>query len=273
MSLKNKTIGFIGGGNMAEALITGLLESGQCRASHISVAEPRAARRRGIKRRFGVCLLADNKQLVRRSNVIVLAVKPQVMAAVLKEIRTNMTKQHLIISIAAGVDTRLIARHLGRGVRLVRAMPNTPALIGRGIAGLYASKAARAADLKVAQALFASVGQVVVFKRETQLDWVTALSGSGPAYVFLFLEALIEAGVKGGLNHKQARELALATAEGATALAKQQAIDLKTLRQRVTSKGGTTEAALKVLQQKKWSPALQAAVRAAARRAEALRKS
>jgi len=272
MSLKNKTIGFIGGGNMAEALLSGLIRSAKARPTQIRVAEPTAARRNTLKRRYGVKALSDNQELVRLSDVIVLAVKPQVMSTVLSEIKTAVTDRQLIISIAAGIDTRLLHGGLGTKVRLIRVMPNSPALIGHGISGIFTSKTARAADLKLARELFSSVGSVLVFKRESLLDWVTAVSGSGPAYFFLCFEAFIDAAIKGGLSPAAARQLVLSTASGAAELAEREKTGLKELRQRVTSKGGTTEAALKVLKSKRWPEALQAAVKAAAKRAGELRK-
>lgn len=271
MSLGQKKIGFIGGGNMAEALITGLIQSRQTRPGRIAVSEPRAARRRDLKRRFAIQTLAENVALVRQADIIVLAIKPQVMNEILAEIKKELTVKQLLVSIAAGIDTRLLHRHLGTTARIIRAMPNTPALIGKGITGLYASKAAHRSDLKLVQALFSCVGEVIVFKKESDLDWVTALSGSGPAYALLFLESLIAGATQGGLTKKQAQQLALSTAEGAIGLARNGNSDLKTLRERVTSKGGTTEAALKVLFKKKWPESLQQAVRAAAKRARDLR--
>ncbi len=271
MSLQNKKIGFIGGGNMAEALVSGLLASKQARAANIYVAEPLAARRNQLSKRYRVKTLAANQELMKKCSLIVLAVKPQVMAAVLQGIRPGLNSKHLLISIAAGIDTRFMQRHLGRSARLMRTMPNTPALVRKGITALFAAKTARPIDIKNTHALFSSVGEVIVCKREDQLDWVTALSGSGPAYVFLFLESLVNAAVKGGLAETQARQLATATLTGATELAASQKTALKTLRERVTSKGGTTAAALNTLKKARWPQALERAVKAAAARAKQLR--
>ncbi len=256
---------------MGEAIISGLLASKQTRASHLTVAEPRSSRRQELKRRYKINCVAKNQELLQKSDVVVLAVKPQAMAAVLDEIKSTLSSKHLIISIAAGIDTRTIKKRLGTKVRLIRTMPNTPALLGQGITGLFAAPSATAADIKVARQLFDSVGTTLLFKKEAQLDWVTAVSGSGPAYVFLFLETLVAAGVAGGLSRQQARELALATVGGATELAKHSRSPFKTLREQVTSKGGTTAAALKVLKEQKWAPGLKKAIAAAAKRAQELR--
>jgi len=277
MALKDKKIGFIGGGNMAEALIAGLLSSRQARASRLMVSEPSSARRSSLKKRFKIRTVTDNGELLSKSDIVVLAVKPQVMSQVLGEIGPALRARHLIISIAAGIDTRYILSNLGhaapRKLRLIRAMPNTPALIGQGMTGLFVTRQARAEDRQVTEALFSAVGKVIVFRREAELDWVTAVSGSGPAYVFHFLAGWIDAARRGGLSAAEARTLVLETAKGAVALASASSLDLPTLRKRVTSKGGTTEAALRVLSAKKWAQTHGQAVRAAARHAKRLRKS
>lgn len=272
MTLKNKKIGFIGGGNMAEALITGLLQAKAATRTRICVAEPLAKRRNALKQRFGVKVVNSNQDLVAQSDIIVLAVKPQVMSEVLQDIAGPLRKRQLIISIAAGIDTALLRRHLGSGTRLVRAMPNTPALVGAGITGLFIGKGVSRSDRLMAEALFQSVGDVIWVKKEKELDWVTALSGSGPAYGFLFLESLVKAARQGGLAASTAEKLALATLHGAVSLARNSDVSFETLRKRVTSKGGTTEAALNVLNKKRWSPAMQQAIRTAARRAYRLRQ-
>ncbi len=269
MSLKTKKIGFIGGGNMAEALLTGLKKSG---VNNIWVSEPRAARRRTLSKQYKVKTTASNVEIMQQCNVIVLAIKPQQMNEVLSEMAPHTRAKQLFISIAAGIDTTLMKQHLGKSARIVRAMPNTPALVGAGITGLFASRGVPASDRTLAQAFFDGVGASVFVSPEDQLDWVTAVSGSGPAYVFLFLEHLIEAGVKGGLKPTQARQLALATCRGATELAASQKTPLATLRERVTSKGGTTAAALEVLKKSRWGQHLQQALKAAAHRAAQLRK-
>lgn len=272
MTLKNKQIGFIGGGNMAEALIAGLIASKKTRASRIQVADPLAARRTHLKRRHRVGVTESNEELLASCDIIVLAIKPQVMHSVLWTAAPEIRARHVVISIAAGIDTKLLQSYLGRRCRLIRAMPNTPALVRKGITGFYASRHAKTGDRHIAQELFGAVGQVLEFKREAELDWVTAVSGSGPAYVFQFMEAMIQGARRGGLSTRQAEALTLATVEGSVELAKQSLSTIETLRQRVTSKGGTTEAALNVLTQRKWHAAMHRAIHAAARRAESLRK-
>lgn len=271
MALNKEKIGFIGGGNMAEALISGLLAKRQIPPSRIVVFDPVPHRQRHLKKQFRVRIAKNNCELVKQVNVIVLAVKPQVIKKVLTEIQPEIKRSHLVISIAAGIDTVLLHRYLGKEAHIIRTMPNTPALIGCGITGLYATAAIRSTDKKRAQAIFSSVGEVIFVNKERDLDWVTALSGSGPAYLFFFLESLTAAGIKGGLKKKVASRLALVTVRGAAALAAQSRHSFKTLRTQVISKGGTTEAALKVLKQRKWGNSLVDAVKAAARRARELR--
>lgn len=272
MTLKNKKIGFIGGGNMAEALIAGLIASKRTRPTAMIVADPLLKRRSHLKRRHGVRVTPSNEELLAACDVVVLAVKPQVMHHVLWNIAPQIRARHVVISIAAGIDTKLIQSYLSPRCRLIRAMPNTPALVGKGMTGLFSSRAAKPADRRIAEELFGAVGQVLEFKRESQLDWVTAVSGSGPAYVFQFMETMMKGARRGGLSARQAETLTVATVEGAVELAKKSLSSIAALRQRVTSKGGTTEAALTVLARHKWHTAMHRAIHAAARRAESLRK-
>lgn len=272
MPLKTKRIGFVGGGNMAEALIAGLTSKKLLGPAQIHVSEPRAPRRRQLQKKYRVRGVSDNPSLARIVDVMILAVKPQVMPQVMAELAPHLQTKQLVISIAAGIDTTALKKGLGADTHLIRAMPNTPALIGQGITGLYVSPNASPAEARLAKALFLSVGEVILIKHERQLDAVTAISGSGPAYVFAFLEALRAAGYQAGLTQEIATKLAQVTVQGAAALAALSHEDFTTLRKRVTSKGGTTEAAVKVLAQKRWGMILIQAIRAATRRARELRK-
>jgi pyrroline-5-carboxylate reductase len=272
MALKNKRLGIIGGGNMAQALLGGICSDQKNKPRKIFIAEPQPVLRRKLKKTFPVVVSPSNVEVVKRADLIVLAVKPQVLTTVLREIAPCIRDSHLIISIAAGVDSKLIQNILGEKARIVRAMPNTPALIKEGMTGVYASRRIKKADRQLVQDFFSSVGEVLFVNKEDDLDWVTALSGSGPAYVYYFLESMIKAGEKGGLKTKDARQLSLACLRGAVGLASIADEDLAALRKKVTSKGGTTEAALKSLALDRWPQALQRAIRQAAARAKNLRK-
>ncbi len=271
MSLKTKKIGFIGGGNMAEALIAGLLTQRALPRTGLWVFDPNKKRQRLLQKKYGVRLAQDNAEVVGRCSIIILAVKPQILADILQEISPTLKGSHLVISIAAGIDTASLRRPLGSKTRLIRTMPNTPALVGAGVTGLYAAPTARPIDRRLATELFSSVGTVITVRKEAELDWITALSGSGPAYVYHFLEGLTEAGTQGGLSKGLSQKLALATVQGATALVANTSEDFKALRRKVTSKGGTTAAAMDILTKKGWAKILRQAVAAAAKRAQQLR--
>ncbi len=258
---------FIGGGNMASAIIGGLVEGGRPRES-IIVVEPDAAQRERLQARCGVRVLAAAEASLAQAATIVWAVKPQSFAAAAAACGTWL-HDALQLSVMAGIRSEALQRATG-AARIVRAMPNTPALIGQGIAGLYAAPAVTAADQDEAARLLAPTGRLLWVARETDLDAVTALSGSGPAYVFYFIEAMVEAGRDMGLPEAQARELAQATFSGAAELASRSPDSLAVLRERVTSKGGTTHAALTVLDEAGVKAAFVSALRAAQQRAREL---
>jgi pyrroline-5-carboxylate reductase len=238
-------IAFIGGGNMASALIGGLLRAGQTPAA-VLVVEPFEAQRERLQSEFGVVAQAAASAQLARAAVVVWAVKPQLFAQAAAPCAAWVNGA-LQLSVMAGIRTDAIARASG-SERVVRAMPNTPALIGQGIAGLYARPGVSDAERTRVEALLAPTGTTLWLPQESDLDAVTALSGSGPAYVFYVLEALMEAGVQMGLAPAQARELALATLGGATELARRSPETPQTLRAQVTSKGGTTHAAITTLE-------------------------
>ena len=246
-SMKQNSIGFIGGGNMAGSLIGGLIHDG-CAADALWVSDPSEPRRQGFASRFGIHASTDNSALVAHCDVVVLAVKPQVLAEVCADIAAAVQqRQPLLISIAAGVRSNTIQHWLGGGVSLVRVMPNTPALVQSGAAGLFATTAVSEAQRGVAESIMRAVGLTLWVRDEASMDAVTALSGSGPAYFFLVMEAMEKAGRALGLSAESARLLTLQTAFGAARMALESEHDAAELRRRVTSPGGTTEAALQVL--------------------------
>ncbi|MEW5879215.1 MAG: pyrroline-5-carboxylate reductase [Pseudomonadota bacterium] len=263
----NARIAFIGGGNMASALIGGLIQKGQ-RPHDLLAVEIDAARREALARAFGIEVAPAPDARLARFDVLVLAVKPQQMREACSALRPFVGQQ-LVLSIAAGIRIADLARWLGTD-RIVRAMPNTPALIGRGIAGLAAGRAVTPAQREQATQILQAVGTVVWLDDETQLDAVTAISGSGPAYVFYFIEALIEAGRAMGLSDEPSRRLAIETLVGASHLAAESGEPPEVLRARVTSKGGTTAAAIESMDADQIKAKIVAAVRAAQRRAAEL---
>jgi pyrroline-5-carboxylate reductase len=242
-----RRLAFIGGGNMAAALISGLIKRGLA-ADRIVVADPSAEQLQRLAREHGVTAAADNAGAVRGAEVVVLAVKPQQMRAVALGLAPHLHQEHpLVISVAAGIPHAALARWFGAAVPVVRTMPNRPALNGFGATGLYAPASVGAANRALAESLMAAVSATVWVEHESQMDTVTALSGSGPAYFFLFMEALEAAAHERGLPTDVAHQLTLETAFGAAQMARQSSDSLAQLREQVTSKGGTTAAALEVL--------------------------
>ncbi|MBV1774128.1 pyrroline-5-carboxylate reductase [Burkholderiaceae bacterium DAT-1] len=232
---------FIGGGNMAQAILGGLLQQG-APASSLFVIEPDADKRAVLSERYGITTLALDAALP-DVDVVVLAVKPQQLREVTSARAAEMAGK-LVVSIAAGVRTADLNRWLAGKARLMRVMPNTPALVRAGVSGVFAAEGTSAADVDVTETILGAIGRVVWVKAESDIDIVTAISGSGPAYVFHFIEGLARAGRELGLAPALADELAKATFEGAIRLALDSDDDVGTLRKNVTSKGGTTEAAL-----------------------------
>jgi pyrroline-5-carboxylate reductase len=260
-------IAFIGGGNMASALIGGLVQHGHP-PSRIQVVEPLPAQRERLAQAFGVQALPEAGAALAAAALVVWAVKPQLFAQAAEPCAPHI-RQALQLSVMAGVRCHTLVQACG-SPRVVRAMPNTPALIGQGIAGLYAMPEVSEAERAQVQALFAPTGQALWVAQEADLDAVTALSGSGPAYVFYFIEAMMQAGAEMGLAPEQARQLAQATFAGAAALAQQSPLSPTALREQVTSKGGTTHAAITALDAAGVKAAFVAALHAARQRAEEL---
>lgn len=260
-------LGFIGGGNMAAAMIGGLLQKGFA-GDAIVVAEPLAERRSWLTREFGVAVEESAADTL-GADVIVLAVKPQQLSVLLRAL-TPLKPEQLVVSIAAGVRAQDISRWLGHHPAVVRAMPNTPALVGAGIAGLFALPGVSASQKDQATRILEAVGGAVWVADEAQIDAVTAISGSGPAYVFYFIEALEQAGIDLGLPPESARLLTLQTFFGAAALAIKDQSPPAELRARVTSKGGTTERGILALEEGGVKYAIGLAARAAVERAREL---
>ena len=252
---------------MASALIGGMLQRG-FRASDIRVVEVSPEARERMHKQFGVAVAAGVDATI-GEDVVLLAVKPQQMRDVARGLQAHLRGQ-LVISIAAGIRARDLSRWLSNHGRIVRAMPNTPALLRAGVSGLYAAPQAGPADLQSAQRILEAVGAVVTVQREEQLDAVTAVSGSGPAYVFYFIEALQQAAGELGLSPEQARDIALGTFTGAAKLAAESTEPIEALRARVTSKAGTTEAALMHMEASEVKRRIVEAVHAAARRSKEL---
>lgn len=263
-------ISFIGAGNMAASLIGGLLADGKAPAT-IHIADIDAERLVALRQRFAVTVCDSNRAAAEAADILVLAVKPQSLKAVAEEISDCVQKtQPLVISIAAGVREQAINRWLGGNVAVVRVMPNTPALIQTGASALYANNKVTVGQRNAAETILRAVGIALWLDDETGMDAVTALSGSGPAYFFLFMEAMEAAGRELGLDTDSARLLTLQTAFGATKMALESSEDCATLRQRVTSPGGTTEQALRVFEAGNLRGLVKEAVMAAAKRSEEL---
>jgi len=264
-----KPLGIIGGGNMGEALIAGITQSGLLSAAEIIFFEPRPDRREYLREKFRVSPAETNRDLVSLAPTLILAVKPQSAPEVLGEIGARLTPHHLLISICAGVPLDYIQSFFPIPVRMVRAMPNTPALIQQGATALAPSPEAKPEDLSTAEAIFKAVGTAAVVK-ESQMDAVTGLSGSGPAYIFAVIEALAAGGVKEGLSQDVALQLTTQTVLGAAHLIQVTAKHPATLRDQVCTPGGTTMAGLYAMEQGGFRLALMNAVIAATRRSKEL---
>jgi pyrroline-5-carboxylate reductase len=267
MTISAHHMAFIGGGNMASAIIGGLIRQGM-RPDQFTVIEPFADTAAKLLKDFGITALPAAGPDLTQADLVVWAVKPQVFNEAAAPVMPH-TRAALHLSVAAGIRTDSIGRWVGTD-RVVRCMPNTPALVGQGITGLFACPSVTPADQALVEQVIGTTGQFIWVQQESQLDAVTALSGSGPAYVFYFLEAMNEAGVGMGLSAEQAYQLAVATFSGAASLAAASSESPEVLRQRVTSKGGTTYAALTAMEAAGIKPAFVKAMQAAEQRAREL---
>lgn len=260
-------IGFIGAGNMARSLASGLLKNGWGK-NQIILSDPEPAQRQAIESVLGVKTFTDNQVVAAQADILVLAVKPQVLGEIAMNLASAVQKKKpLVVSIVAGVRLEDLDRWLGGGLAIVRTMPNTAALIGSGAAGLYPNERVNETMRNQAESILRAVGVTVWLDDEYLMDVVTALSGSGPAYFFLVMEALEQAAIDSGLDPKQARLLTLETAFGAAKMALEGHEEPSQLRRRVTSPGGTTEQAVKVLEQGDIRHLFKKAVQAAVNRA------
>lgn len=281
MTMQHRKIGFLGGGNMGEAIIGALLRSRIFPEENIMVSDASADRLKYMSEIYGIATLRDNARLFAECDTVVLAVKPQQMTDVLREVTRSDSygtgPRTLVISIAAGFPIRKIEALLygaldedrARAVPIIRVMPNTPALVLAGMSGMSPNRYAREEDVETAMEILGAMGKVIVFEEE-KLDAVTALSGSGPAYVFYLIEAMTQAGVEAGLDPSDAAALTLGTLDGAVRLILAKQESPESLRKKVTSPGGTTEAAVNVLEKNNVRGHIIDAILAAARRAEEL---
>lgn len=268
-----KTIGFLGGGNLTEAIIKGLLSSKKAAKGLLLASDCDSKRLAFLAERYEIKVLSKNYELVGNSDIIVLAVKPKDSIAALIEVRSELTGAKLLISAVAGLCTEAITGIVGSGAKsapVIRAMPNTPAMVREAATALYAAAGATKGHIKAAHNLFGAVGKVVLVQDESLMDAITGLSGSGPAYVFTFIEALSEAGVSQGLPYDLAKALSVQTTLGAARLAKESDKELSELIRMVSSPGGTTIEGLKGLKLGGFSEAVKAAVAEATKRAREL---
>jgi len=257
-------IAFIGAGNMATSLIGGLRAQG-VDAAQIRASDPGAEQRAKIAAEYGIELFADNAEAIEGADVVLIAVKPQMMKTVCEALRSSLKPHQLLVSIAAGITCASMRAWLGERP-LVRCMPNTPALLRQGVSGLYATDEVSSEQRKQAEQLLSAVGIALWVEKEEQIDAVTALSGSGPAYFFLLIEAMTAAGEKLGLPREAAVQMTLQTALGAALMATGSDVDAAELRRRVTSPKGTTEAAIKAFQAGGFEALVETALTAAAHR-------
>jgi len=269
--LTGRQIGFVGGGNMAESLLAGLLRKGLSSPGRLVVSDPLASRRELLSRNLGVSVTPDNQAAVRGADIVVLCVEPQVLDDVLRELAPSLPSDPVIISVAAGYPLSRVQHHLPSATRLIRAMPNTPSAIGEGVTAMSLAPGVSSEDRETARQLFESVGMAVVVE-ERLLDAVTALSGSGPAYVFAMIEALADGGVLAGLPRSTAQLLAAHTVAGAASMVLEQGEHPAVLKDRVASPGGTTIVGLYQLEQRKLRATLMSAVEAATQRSQELGK-
>ena len=271
--LKNKKIGFIGGGNMAEAMIKGLLSASFIEAKNVFVSEPSEAKRDTLHAEYKIKVSADNRELVKKCDIIILAVKPQIVQKVLRDIASLVGRDKLVISIAAGVPIAIMDDVLRGGknkkFNIVRTMPNTPALVQEGVTAIASGEHVRKIDVKIAHRIFEAVGRTVDVE-EDQLDAVTGLSGSGPAYIFMLIEALSDAGVKMGLSREVANTLTIQTVLGSAKLARESGKHPGELKDMVTSPAGTTISGLHALEEGSFHTTLMNAVEDATLRSREL---
>ena len=268
-------LAIIGAGNMASCIVGGLVNSNDHNyfSDNITVSDPKNKKLSSLQQQFGITINTNNSKACKEADIVILAVKPQVIKMVVAEIKPVLTHRPLVISVAAGITSRQLTKWLGKDIPVVRAMPNTPALVRNGATGLYANTVVSRRQREQAESILSAIGYTTWVEEESLMDTVTAVSGSGPAYFFLLMEAMIDAGVKQGLTKSIAKQLTLQTALGAAALAKSSDVDVAELRRRVTSPGGTTEQAIQYFQQANFAQIVTDAMDACAERSRQLAKA
>lgn len=268
--LRKKVIGFLGAGNMAEALVRGLIESRKVGPGQIIASDRFSERLVHMAETYEVKVFNKNYEVARRADVIFIAVKPRDVPGLLREVGPDVERGKLLITVAAGLTVDTITGLMGRHIPVIRAMPNTPVIVREGVTALFAGPGVEARELKIASSVFEAVGEVVLIRDESLMDAVTGLSGSGPAYLFLVMDAMVKAGVELGIPEADSRLLALRTALGAARLAIESRKGLDELVDMVSSPGGTTIEGLKKLRGSGVEDAFREAIRAAARRSKEL---
>ncbi len=271
-SKEKRKIGFVGAGNMGEALIKGMLLSQSFGPQQLLASDKVSQRLNYLTETYKIKVFKKNSEVVRRSDVIILAVKPQNLEEALKEMREGFSKDKLLISILAGIPVGKLQGILKRGARVIRAMPNAPALVQEGATAIFRGDQATEKDVQIARRIFDSVGKTIILQDESLMDAVTGLSGSGPAYVFVILEALSDGGVAMGLSREVATNLAIQTIAGAAKLARESRKHPGELKDMITSPGGTTIVGLKKLEEGGLRASLMEAVEAATLRSKELSK-
>ncbi len=264
-----KSIGFIGAGNMATALVSGIVESGLHKGDELIAFDIRKERMDKLKKEYGVVPADSNLEVVEEAQTVMLCIKPQSMEEVLNEIKGHVHHDTLVITIAAGITIKYIEEFIGSETPIIRVMPNTPALIKMGVSAISGGRRVTDEHMRIAAQIFSAVGETVIVNEEL-MDAVTAISGSGPGYFFRFMEALVDAGVRIGIDRETCLKLVLSTGLGATKLATQSDKSLKELREMVTSPGGTTEAALRVFNERGFEEIIISAIESAHKRAKEL---
>ena len=263
-----RNIAFIGAGNMAKCIFAGMIDNGWPKENIWATTRSEASLEQ-VSHEYGVNVTQDNHEAVRQADIVVLAVKPQVMKDVLSDLGSTLRESRpLIISVAAGITLESLKQWSDASLPIVRCMPNTPSLLRCGASGLYASEQVTEPQREITEAIFQSVGITLWVETEGMIDTVIAVSGSGPAYYFLFMEAMTDVGVKLGLDRQTAEQLTLQTALGAANMALQSDVDAAELRRRVTSPGGTTEQAIRTFREGGLEPLVEKAMQAAVKHAE-----
>ena len=271
MTQEDQIVGFVGAGNMATAIIKGLLQSGVYNTDRLIVSDKDRAALQRLAESFGLRSCFSNSELVRKSSTILLCIKPQNMWEVLDEVKGEIREDHLLISIAAGIPLKMIRSRIDRDIPIIRVMPNTPALVQKGVSALAGGQRVTSVHMAAARMIFDAVGATVQVEEEV-MDAVTAVSGSGPGYVFRIMESMVEAGKAVGLETDTALALVLETFLGAASLAKESGRPLAQLREMVTSPGGTTAAGLAMLDERGLDKLIHKAVEAACNRSIELGK-